>query len=74
VKPEDYATRSLDVSGWQVRLSSYRLGGEYHCTADNVDPGANIARGRGATREEAERLALERAAERLAATRRHPLP
>jgi hypothetical protein len=73
VKPEEYATKVLELQGWRVRLCSYRLGDEYHCTADNVEPGANIARARGATREEAERSALERAGERLATTRRHPL-
>jgi hypothetical protein len=68
--PEDRSERRLDVAGWPVRVCSYRLGDTYFCTIDNVDPGARVARSRGATREEAEKLALQRAEERLAATRR----
>jgi hypothetical protein len=70
MKTEEHATRTVDVDGWQVRLTSYRLGDVYHCTADNVDPGAWIARTQGATREEAENLALERARKLLGRTRR----
>ena len=70
--PEDYSTKTLEVEGWQVRLTSYRLGESYHCTADNVDPGAWIARTQGATREEAEQKALDRARQLLARTRRMP--
>lgn len=70
LKPEDRALRTLDVAGWPVRVCSYRLGDTYYCTVDNVDPGARVARSVGATREEAEALALERAEARLAGTRR----
>ena len=70
MKAEDYSTRTLEIAGWPVRLTSYRLGAEYHCTADNVDPGAAIARCTGATRDEAEERALEKASERLASTKR----
>ncbi len=59
------------MEGWQVRLTSYKLGDVYHCTADNVDPGAWIARTQGATRDEAEEKALERARQLLARTKRH---
>jgi hypothetical protein len=70
MKPEDYATKALEVEGWKVKLTSYKLDDVYHCTADNVDPGAWIARTQGATREEAENLALERARKLLGRTRR----
>src|SRR6266478_1666284 len=70
VKTEDYSERILDVNGWQCRLTSYRLGDVYHCHADNVSPGANLAKTTGATKEEAERKALERATELLSRTRR----
>ena len=72
MKAEDYATRTLEVEGWQVRLTSYKLGDTFHCTADNVDPGAWLARTQGATRQEAEDRALERARQLLGRTRRFP--
>jgi hypothetical protein len=68
---EDYSERTVDVNGWPCRLTSYRLGKVYHCQADNVSPGARLARTTGATKEEAEGKALERATELLARTRRH---
>jgi hypothetical protein len=71
MKPEDYAERVVDVEGWQVNLTSYKLGETFHCKADNVSPGAWLARTTGTTREEAEQKALERARTLLARTRRH---
>ena len=70
MKAEEHSTRTVEVEGWQVRLTSYKLGDVYHCTADNVDPGAWIARTQGATREEAENSALQRARHLLGRTRR----
>lgn len=70
MKPEEYQERRIEVDGWQVNLSSYRLGDVYHCKADNVSPGAWLARTTGPTREEAERQALEKARRMLARTRR----
>jgi hypothetical protein len=72
MRAEEYSTRTLELEGWKVRLSSYKIGSVYHCIADNVDPGAWIARAQGATREEAESLASERARELLGRTRRMP--
>ncbi len=73
MKAEDYATRTLELEGWQVKLTSYKLGETYHCTADNVEPGAWIARTQGATREEAENKAIDRARDLLARTKRRPV-
>jgi hypothetical protein len=70
MKPEQYSERLLEAHGWPVRLITYRLGETFHCKADNVSPGALIARSSGATREEAETKALETASERLGRTRR----
>lgn len=72
MKAEELVRRQQEVAGWTVNLVSYRLGDRYHCTIDNVDPGARIADASGATREDAERAALAVAAEKLAATRRFP--
>jgi len=59
----------VEVAGWSVNLASYRLDGAWHATADNVSPGAVLARSTGATREEAEDKALRRAGELVARTR-----
>jgi len=71
MKAEEYQEHKLAVAGWEVNLSSYRLGAEWHCKADNVSPGAALSRATGATREEAEEKALRRAEELLGRTTRH---
>ncbi len=70
MKPEDYSERTVEVEGWQVNLTTYKLGNEYHSKADNVSPGAWLARTTGATKEEAEQRALDRARQLLSKTRR----
>jgi hypothetical protein len=67
---EDYNERKLELAGWEVHLTTYKLGDVYHCKADNVSPGAALARTSGATRDEAEARAIERAEELLKRTRR----
>ncbi len=69
--PEDYTERTIDVEGWPVHLTTYKLEGKYHCKADNVSPGANLARVEADTKEEAESKAITRATELLSRTRRH---
>ena len=71
MKAEEYQERQLEVAGWPVNLTRYRLGAEWHSKADNVSPGAALARATGATREEAEEKALKRAEELLGRTKRH---
>jgi len=71
MKIEEYRERRLFVAGWEVNLTSYRLGAEWHAKADNVAPGATLCRTTGATREEAESAALKRAQEMLDRTHRH---
>lgn len=73
MRAEEYHERKLELAGWPVNLSSYKLGTEWHCKADNVSPGAALCRATGATRQEAEEKALTRAAELLAKTRRRPV-
>ncbi len=70
MKVEGFAERRIELEGWPVNVTSYRIGSTYHSKADNVEPGAALARGSGATREEAERQAVEQAKARLARTRR----
>jgi len=71
MKIEEYQERRLVLDGWEVNITSYRLGGEWHAKADNVSPGATLCRTTGATREEAEGKAAKRAVEMLDRTHRH---
>lgn len=71
MKVEEYQERRIEIGGWPVNLTTYRLGNVFHSKADNVSPGAALARTTGATREEAEKKAIERAEQLLARTRVH---
>jgi hypothetical protein len=73
MKADQYSERRLEIEGWPVNVTSYSAGGVFHVKVDNVQPGAAIARAEGATREEAERKALDDARRRLARTRRQPV-
>ena len=73
LRPEEYRRRRDELAGWQVNIVSYKLGGRYCCEVDNVSPGARLARGEGATREEAETRALDKARTLLAGTRTFPV-
>ena len=70
MKVEHFAERKIEIDGWPVNLASYQIGAVWHCRADNVSPGAGLARTTGATREEAEQKAIARASELLGRTRR----
>ena len=72
MKPEDYSRREIEVAGWPISIETYKLGDVYHCTISNVDPGARFARADGSTKDEAERIALEKATRYLQQTRRFP--
>ena len=74
MKSEDFQERREELSGWRVNIVSYRVGDRFYCTIDNVDPGARFARAEGATREEAEGAALDKANRYLKQTRRFPQP
>ena len=66
----DYSRRQQELGGWQVMVETYKLGDLYHCSIANVDPGARFARGNGATKEEAESSAIDKATRYLAQTRK----
>ncbi len=70
MRAESFSVRTLELAGWPVRITTYRIGGTWHAKADNVSPGAQIAKARAGTLEEAEATVLEQAEVRLAATRR----
>jgi hypothetical protein len=66
---EGYSRRQEQVGRWKVNIVSYKLGDQYYCTVDNVEPGATLARSQGSTRDEAEKKALDKAKELVAKTR-----
>jgi hypothetical protein len=66
----NFQERQVEVDGWPVKLTSYRVGERYICQADNVSPGACLARFSSATAEEAESQALSKARHLLGKTRR----
>jgi len=68
---EQHAERKLEIAGWPVHLTSYKIADIFYCHADNISPGANLSRTTGATREEAEEKALARVTEMLGKTQRH---
>lgn len=72
MKSEEFRERRGELDGWAVNIVSYRIGRIFYCTIDNVDPGARFARAEGATREEAEGTAIEKATRYLKQTRRLP--
>ena len=72
MKAEDYNERKDTIDTWPIHIVTYRIGQTYYCTIDNVDPGARFARAEGATRDDAERIALEKAKRYLAQTRKFP--
>lgn len=67
----DFGEKQLEIDGWPVRLTSYRIGEKYVCQADNVSPGACLARFAASSKEEAESQALSKARYLLGKTRRH---
>ena len=61
MKPENYERYKTRIAGFEVEITTYRLGGRYFCRVDNVDPGATIARGNGETLEQARDAAFDSA-------------
>ncbi|HZU28285.1 MAG TPA: hypothetical protein VFA04_22340 [Bryobacteraceae bacterium] len=71
MKAEDYSEHKVELDGWEVNLTTWRLGDTWHCRADNVSPGATLARMQGDSKLDVESRATERARELLSRTRRH---
>jgi hypothetical protein len=69
LRAEDHLRVETELGGWPAGITTYRIGETWICKIDNVSPGAIVARGRGATREEAVAFASARAEHRLAQTR-----
>jgi hypothetical protein len=73
VKSEQFNERQIEIDGWPVKLTSYRVGQNYVCQADNVSPGACLARFKAVTLEEAEGQAISKAKHLLGKTRRRQI-
>lgn len=71
--PRDRRERRESCAGFQIRVVSYELFDRWYASADDVDPGAVIARSTGSTREQAEDEVLSKARARIAQTRSFPL-
>jgi hypothetical protein len=70
-KVEGFKERQFEIDGWPVKLTSYKVGDKYVCQADNVSPGACLARFSEATPEAAEAQAISKARHLLGKTKRH---
>jgi hypothetical protein len=70
INSQQFQERQIELNGWPVKLTSYRVGDKYVCQADNVSPGACLARFSAATPEEAESQAISKAKHLLGKTRR----
>jgi hypothetical protein len=73
VKSEYFKERQIEIDGWPVKLTSYRLGEKYICQADNVSPGACLARFKAVSPEDAEAQAISKAKHLLGKTRRREI-
>jgi len=72
-KTEEFQERQITLEGWPVRLTCYRIGTKFVCQADNLSPGACLARFSAETLEEAEANAISKAAHLLGKTKLHEI-
>ena len=72
MKAEEFTRRSQELEGWEIVIETYRLGETYFATISSADAGARFARAQGGSRDEAERVALDKATHWLGQTRRFP--
>ncbi|MBV9406168.1 MAG: hypothetical protein JO211_12560 [Acidobacteriaceae bacterium] len=71
VRSEGFQERQVEIDGWPVKLTSYRVGEKYICQADNVSPGACLARFTASSAQEAESQAISKARHLLGKTKLH---
>jgi hypothetical protein len=70
---QGFEERQIEIDGWPVHLTTYRIGEQYVCQADNVSPGACLARISASTAEEAESQAISKARHLLGKTKRREI-
>ena len=69
---QEFTRRTLELAGWDVLVETYRVGGTFYTNVSSADAGARLSRGEATNREDAERIALEKAEKWLGQTRRFP--
>jgi hypothetical protein len=69
--PDDCRKRLVEIAGWEVQVTSYRIGTRYLAEVEAVSPEVTIARAIDDVRFIAEELAIQTANLRL--TRPRPL-
>ncbi len=62
---ENFFEEALELNGISIRITTYKIGNEFHCHISNADPGATIARASSGTKESAQEVAMNKAWERL---------
>ena len=62
---EEFHEEYTEVNGTRVRVTTYKIGQEFHCHVANADPGATIARTSASSKEDAVNEAIKKAAERI---------
>ncbi len=60
-----YQSEKQTINNCEVEIVSYQINGTYYCHVNNIDPGATIARGKGADRATAVSIALEKVHRRV---------
>ena len=65
MKSEHFAEEFRELHSTRVCITTYCIGDEFHCHVSNADPGATIARASAKTKEDAQRVAIGKASERL---------
>jgi hypothetical protein len=70
MRAEDFQKHPLQLEGWLLNVTSYRIGERYLAEVEVLDSGVTIARAADEVRVKAEELVIEKALERLARTRR----
>jgi hypothetical protein len=61
---QEYDVQHTEISGVAVTCTTYKIGSTYHCVVANLEPGVNVARSSGPTRESA-LISASREAKRL---------
>jgi hypothetical protein len=70
MRAEDFRKEPLELEGWSVHVTSYRIAGRYLAEVEALDSGVTIARATGEARVGAEKDAIQKALQRLRGTRR----
>ena len=61
MKTEEFRQRKDELLGWKINIVSHRLDNTFFCTIYDLEIGGVLTRSEGATRDEAESGALQKA-------------